>query len=65
MAMMVAARAIVGDGHATNGRVDEGECGKAVVAVQAMAMMMVARAFGRKDGSGQTWYQCGGVGFGR
>ena len=33
MAMMVAARAIVGDGHATNGREDERECGKAVVAV--------------------------------
>ena len=29
MTMMVAARAFVGDGHATNGRVDEGECGKA------------------------------------
>ena len=64
MAMIVAARALVGDGHTTNGRVDKGECGKAVVAVQATAMMMVARAFGgRKDGSGQTWYQCGGVGF--
>jgi len=29
MAMMVAERAFVGDGHATNGRVDERECGKA------------------------------------
>ena len=34
------------------------------MAVQATTMMMVARAFGgRKDGSGQTWYQGGSVGF--